>query len=143
MVNGLADRGNESSLGGVVMSLEDDILAAVLDRIQRAKEWIAYAGKVNALDTTNNVVSVIVDGSTGDIPAKPLTHDDLAVGRRVIVLKAGETWYVVGVIGNKRVVSLPPYSGTHPTGTSPGDMWYRSDLNQGFINLNGTPTSLT
>ncbi len=130
-------------MGGVVMSLEEDILTAVLDRIRKSKEIITYAGKVGSIDTTNNIVGVIVDGATGETPSKPLTHIDLSVGKRVTIMQAGNTWYLIGIIGSKKVVTLPSYTGTHPTGTSPGDMWYRSDNNLAYVNLNGTPTSLT
>lgn len=125
------------------MGLAEDILATVKDLIHRSKEIITYAGVVTDIDTINRVVSVKVDGAQAGTPCVPLEHIDLSVGDRVTILKAGGTFYVVGVMAFKRVVNLPGYTGSHPTGTQGGDMWYRTDLNQGFINLNGTPTSLT
>lgn len=122
------------------MSLEDDILKTVQDLIRRSKEIITYAGTVSSIDTTNKVVSVVVDGAQAATPCLPLAHIDLATGQRVTVMKAAGTFYVIGVMAFKRVVSLPSYTGTHPTGTVAGDMWYRSDLNHAYININGTPT---
>lgn len=125
------------------MGLEDDILATVRDLIAKSKEVITYAGTVGGIDTVNNIVNVTVDGAQAATPCLPLAHIDLVSGQRVTIMKAAGTFYVIGVMAFKRVVSLPRYTGTHPTGTSPGDMWYRDDLNLGYINLNGTPTSLT
>lgn len=122
------------------MSLEDDILNAVKDLIKRSKEVVTYAGKVSEVNTTTGVVSVIVDGATGVTPCLPLIHMDLAAGQRVAVMKAAGTFYIIGIMGMKRVVHLPSYTGSHPTGTVAGDMWYRSDLNHAYININGTPT---
>lgn len=123
--------------------LEDDILSMVRDLIRRSKEVVTYAGVVQNIDTVNNVVSVVVDGANGVTPCVPLAHIDLATGQRVAVMKAVNVFYVVGVMAFKRTVSLPRYTGSHPTGTVPGDMWYRDDLNLAYVNLNGTPTSLT
>lgn len=125
------------------MGWEDDILATVRDLIKRSKEVVTYAGTVSAIDTTNTIVTVIVDGAQAGTPCLPLAHIDLAAGQRVTVMKAGGTFYVIGVMAFKRVIKLPSYTGSHPTGTSPGDMWYRSDTNLAYVNLNGTPTSLT
>jgi hypothetical protein len=125
------------------MSFEDDILATVRDLIAKSKETVAYAGTVGGIDTTNKIVNVTVDGASAPTPCLPLAHIDFVSGQRVAILKAAGTFYVVGSMAFKRVVSLPRYTGAHPTGTSPGDMWYRDDLNLGYINRNGTPTSLT
>lgn len=124
------------------MSWEDDVLATVRDLIHRSKEVVTYAGTVSNIDTVNKVVSVIVDGAQASTPCLPLAHIDLSTGNRVTVMKAGGTYYVVGVMAFKSVVRAPGYSGTHPIGTQPGDMWYRSDLNHFYGNVNGTPTQL-
>lgn len=125
------------------MSLEDDILRTVQDLIRRAKEVVAYAGVVSDINTTTKVVSVIVDGANAGIPCVPVNDIDLSLGQRVVILKAANNFYVIAITGLKTVVRLPRYTTTHPTGTSTGDMWYRDDLNNGYININGTPTALT
>jgi|SRR5882724_35369 len=124
------------------MSLEDDILSAVKDLIRRAKQITTYAGVVSAVDTANKVISVIVDGANAATPCLPLAHYDIAVGQRVTVMQASATYYVIGVLGFKSVVTLPGYTGTHPTGTVPGQMWYRTDTNHAYVNVNGTPTQV-
>lgn len=122
------------------MSFEDDIIATVRDLIAKSKEVITYAGVVGGIDTTNKIINVTVDGAQAPTPCLPLAHLDVVAGQRVTVMKAAGTFYVIGIMAFKQVVRLPTYTGTHPTGTSPGDMWYRSDLNHAYININGTPT---
>ncbi len=122
------------------MSFEDDILSTVRDLIKRSKEVITYAGIVGGIDTVNKIINVTVDGAQAPTPCLPLAHLDVVAGQRVTVMKAAGTFYVVGVLAFKQVVRLPTYTGTHPTGTLAGDMWYRSDLNHAYININGTPT---
>lgn len=124
------------------MSFEDDILATVRDLIARSKEVITYAGVVGGVETTNKIINVTVDGAQAPTPCVPLAHLDVTPGQRVVVMKAAGTYYVVGVMAFKQAVRLPTYTGNHPTGTSPGDMWYRSDLNHAYININGTTTQL-
>lgn len=122
------------------MSLEDDILATVKDLIKRSKEVITYSGTVAAINATT--VDVIVDGAQATTPCVPLAHSDLTGGQRVTIMKAGGSFYLIGVQAFKRVVKLPSYTGTHPTGTVAGDTWYRSDLNHAYVNVNGTPTQM-
>lgn len=124
------------------MSLEDDILATVKDLIARSKEIITYAGVVGGVDTVNKIINVTVDGAQAPTPCLPLAHLDVVAGQRVTIMKAAGTFYVIGVMAFKQAVQLPTYTGTHPTGTQPGWMWYRSDLNHAYVNVNGTPTQL-
>lgn len=124
------------------MSLEDDILQTVRHLIDKSREVVSYGGVVQNVDTVNNIVSVVVDGANGVTPCVPLAHIDFATGQRVVILKASKVWYVVGIMAFKRVVALPRYSGSHPTGTNPGEMWYRDDLNHAYMNVNGTATQM-
>lgn len=124
------------------MSWEDDIIDTVRDLLKKHKEATTFAGVVSNINTTDKIVSVIVDGAQAATPCVPLAHLDLATGQQVTVMRAGGTYYVVGVMAFKQVVRAPGYTGTHPIGTQPGDMWYRSDLGQFFGNCNGTPKQL-
>ncbi len=124
------------------MSFEDDILATVKDLIQRSKEIVTYTGVVGGVDTVNNIVNVTVDGAQAPTPCLPLDHRYWTGGQRVVIMRAAGTWYVIGVLGLQTVVRLPSYTGTHPSGTNPGEMWYRSDTNHAYVNVNGTPTQV-
>lgn len=124
------------------MSWEDDILETCRDLIRRSKTVVCYAGTVSEVTTSPVEVSVIVEGASAPTPCIPLNHNVWVAGQRVVIVKAGEAWYVVGVLGFQSVLRAPQHTGTHPTGTTPGDVWYRSDLNHFYGNVNGTPTQL-
>lgn len=123
------------------MSLETDILQTVKEMIARSKEIVAYAGIVESFDTTTNIVNVIVDGANTSIPCTPLDDTRIVNGKRVVILKAGGLYYMLGALGN-RVVHFPSYTGSNPSGTISGDAWYRSDLNQAFMNVNGVAVQI-
>lgn len=118
------------------MSLETDILQMVKELITRSKEIIAYAGVVESYEAATNIVNVTVDGANSSSPCTPLDDTRIEAGKRVVILKAGGLYYMVGALGN-RVVHFPSYTGSNPSGTISGDAWYRDDLHQAFMNVNG------
>lgn len=116
----------------------DDILLACKTLIEKSKETVAYAGRLQNVGS-NGIASVVLDGATGETPCTILDHVNRVSGTRVAVLKVKDTFYIIGTLGN-RVLSLPTYTGAHPAGTNPGDSWYRTDLNHAYMNVNGTIT---
>lgn len=124
-------------------SFEDDIISMVKDMLKKHEDILTYAGTVSEVTSTPKPkVSVIVDGAQSATPCVPLTHRNWVAGQRVVIMRAGGTWYTVGILGFQTVLSAPRYTSTHPTGTSAGDVWYRDDLNHFYGNVNGTPTQL-
>lgn len=121
------------------MSLEEDILNACRKLIARSRDVVTFAGKVQGYDTTTNIVTFIVDGANAGISCIPLDSAMPIIGMRGVVIKVIDVFYFIGRLGNK-VVSLPEYTGSHPSNTNPGEMWYRSDLGHAYINLAGVPT---
>lgn len=122
------------------MALEDEILQACREMIKRSKEIVAYTGKITSYDSTNKIVSVTIDGAQNATPCTPLDDNNIVLGRRCVILKAGGLFYLVGVLGN-RVVNFPDYTGSHPS-SNPGDAWFRSDLGHAYINIGGVATQI-
>lgn len=123
-------------------TMEEDILEACRRLIAKARDIVTFAGKIQAYDAATNTVTFIVDGANAGIPCLPLDNIMPTVGMRGVVIRVLDTHYLIGRLGNK-VISLPDYTGSHPTNTQAGDMWLRSDLGHAYVNIAGTPTQLT
>jgi hypothetical protein len=118
------------------MALDDDLLRALEERIRASKERTVVVGTVQSVEP----LSVVFDGASIAVPCVSLDDTNLAAGKRVCIARWGVDWVVIGALGN-RVTHFPSYTAT-PTGTNPGDGWYRSDLNTPYININGVATPI-